>query len=351
MNIQDKFVATIMGVAIGDALGAPYETMNFADIKRLFIPSKFVSSKFNKFLKGLSLPPGSWTDDTQLTSATIESLIEASGEVCMDVIEKYHVLTYKNQPLRGWGKSTRNSCARLASETHNWENSGEPDGNGNGVMMKISPLGLRQGLVADVPGLFFKHCFEFGRMTHQGQYALVGGAIHAYAISLLLNQNPDDFDKDDFVQKLHAMALFFDGDSGNPDFRISTMILRAKEMVDKKKTSPMSIAKTFNGAICYTPYSFGASYAAFLSDPFSFDSVNKVILAGGDTDSNAGIVGSCLGALSGMSVFPAYLVRDVEASDLIQNRARRLFEVLNNKVKTQPNDDSPFDCGSKEHLV
>ena len=53
------------------------------------------------------------------------------------------------------------------------------------------------------------------------------------------------------------------------------------------------------------------AYAFFLRKPLKFEAVIDVINAGGDTDSNAAIVGSLQGALLGKAYLPPEYLRGV----------------------------------------
>jgi ADP-ribosyl-[dinitrogen reductase] hydrolase len=62
----------LLGGAVGDALGAPIEFMSLAEIR-----ARFGSQGVTGMVEGV-WPPGSVTDDTQMTMFTAEGLIRAS---------------------------------------------------------------------------------------------------------------------------------------------------------------------------------------------------------------------------------------------------------------------------------
>ena len=97
--------------------------------------------------------------------------------------------------------------------------------------------------------------------------------------------------------------------------------------------SPETIASWFGGGTSYAYNSFGLSYALFArseyiaDNPNPFNAVFDAVNAGGDTDYNASIVGSLVGALHGMSVIPHELVMGVEKTEMIRERTEKFFEV------------------------
>lgn len=332
MNL-DKFMGCILGVAIGDALGMPMETMSAKNIQKKIgtvITPTFFSPSINPrpFSSLKHLPPGSWTDDTQLTLATMEALIDSDGVFDMDMIAKKHIDAYQGE-RRGWGKSTKNSCSRLA-EGVSWKDSGEPSGAGNGVMMKIAPLGLLQSIKRQSIEVFLKECVTYARMTHLGTQAIVAGVVHAAAIDFLARMNsPYYFIMPFFLRYLHDVALIVEEELSATGDKISNQINRVRVYWHDRMILGryLEVASLFGNGTSYAYNSFGLSYALFASNHNSFDAVWKTALAGGDTDSNASIVGSLYGALNGTSHIPEYLLAGLEKREYIEESVKKFFQI------------------------
>ncbi|MDO8559162.1 MAG: ADP-ribosylglycohydrolase family protein [bacterium] len=337
MNL-DKFTGCIYGLAIGDALGMPMETMSRDDIKKkigLIIPPTFLSPSMNPhiFSSLRHLKPGFWTDDTQLTLATMEAFIESDGSFDMNKIAQKHIEAYQGE-RRGWGKSTRNACQRLA-EGASWKDSGEPNGAGNGIMMKIAPLGLRKSVRQQDPAAFLKECITYARMTHLGTQAIVAGVVHAAAIAFLVNSSPGniaDHSTRDFLGYLRSIALMAEKELPTTENKISEQFNRIlsywRDYIVRQKEDP-EIASRFGGGTSYAYHSLGLSYALFAANPTSFSVVWQAACAGGDTDSNASIVGSLYGALNGASFIPKYLLSGLERCGYLEGVAKRFFQACN----------------------
>ena len=70
--IVDRFEGCLLGCAVGDALGAPFEGLwpeSIPDAEALL----------REFAEFEGYPRGQYTDDTQLTVATVEAIVEARG--------------------------------------------------------------------------------------------------------------------------------------------------------------------------------------------------------------------------------------------------------------------------------
>lgn len=345
MNL-DKFLGCTFGVAIGDALGMPFETMSACEIQnRVGEIEKFESPSLNPhiFSSLEHLPEGSWTDDTRLTLATMEAFVEARGRFSMKKIKEAHVKAF-GEDRRGWGRSTRKACGRLAGGAH-WRNSGEPNGSGNGVIMKISPLGLWNSIMQEELRPFVDKCLEFAKMTHLGTPAIVGGIIHAFAINTLASRDFSGvrhiFTFLDFFKEL---ALGLEDELPPCDDKISDQIveiMRRGTNGDLGTASAQEIASWFGGGTSYACNSFGLSYALFARSVYTndlvhlapFSAVFEAVEAGGDTDSNASIVGSLVGALHGVKIIPADLIAGVEKSEMIRELTEKFFEACNPKAK------------------
>jgi ADP-ribosylglycohydrolase len=141
---KDRVHGMFAGVAIGDALGMPVETMDRKDIRALNNGKGVIG-----YMEQVSVRPGeekrplgTTTDDWQLTRAVIRGIINAKG-FDLGAIAKEHVREMELTTF-GWGKGTIRSLEeirdgkRTPGEPPLWHEEGK--GCGNGVVMKISPI-------------------------------------------------------------------------------------------------------------------------------------------------------------------------------------------------------------------
>lgn len=321
MNI-DKFLGCILAVAVGDALSVPFEKMSAEDIRSKvdgdidrYFPISVNPDPLPSAIKSL---PGEWSDDTQLTVATIEAITEAGGLLDMDHIVQKHIDAFYVR--KGWGRSTTRACKRLI-EGVSWKDSGEPEGAGNGIMMKIVPLGLMQSLTRKEESYFMRECIDFGKMTHGATPAIVAGYVHASAANYLSRRVNVPLNVADFLTRLRNKALKAESILPTNINKISDQISFIAKLYreGKLENSPKELSGHFGGDKNFSAFeSFGISYAIFIRSPYEFKCLSDVIMAGGDTDSNASIVGSLMGAYHGTSIVPYHLLID------LSNRQRLL---------------------------
>ena len=87
---ESGFLGCIVGLAVGDALGYPAEFRLRSQILEEIGPqgiTGFVALKDPRFSRphftSLDLPPGTYTDDTQMTIAVAEALLATANKLLM----------------------------------------------------------------------------------------------------------------------------------------------------------------------------------------------------------------------------------------------------------------------------
>ena len=343
---KDRFVGCLLGVAIGDALGAPFENMPAEEIAQ--IPGageRYFDGSVNthRFAGMQELKPGDWTDDTQLTLAVARSF-QPDGRFDMDRVAREHI-DESTRPF-GWGGTTRKAVRRLAEGTH-WSQSAEPNGAGNGVVMKIAPLGLAESLNQDIRLLKSEGLNEqglaLGRMTHGHPAAVIAGVVHANVISVFACLDAQTAVSSGggnaFVNLTSGLAAFHEKAVESHEPLISSIFIRLGKLGLSGRLDQMTaqqIAAEFGGgtkAVFTAWNSVGTAYACFLRNQNSFKSVQQAVLCGGDADSNASIVGSLLGALHGPSIFPAELVAGLNRREEVVKTAELLHEAVSRRTE------------------
>ena len=74
---------SLYGFAIGDAMGVPIEFENRDKLKNNLVTSMLGYGSYD-------VPKGTWSDDTSMTLATIDSLINNKGELNYnDIADKF----------------------------------------------------------------------------------------------------------------------------------------------------------------------------------------------------------------------------------------------------------------------
>ncbi len=302
-NIIDKFKGCIIGVAIGDVLGAPVEGMEAEEIKRNFGKITFYIENPDK-----NLSKGEYTDDTAMTIATMEALIENKFFDIHSIIKKF--LEWFNDNPVGIGNTTYFSLYYL-DEGYSYEHASKMvyDGYtaGNGAAMRIAPIALFnfknqiERLIQDV--------IDCSIITHYHPDAIAGAIV----IALLIYFNLFSENKKANYKKIFRFK----------DEIKSKNILKAVE--NASRTIKENLSPT--GYIVDTVETTLWFYLNY-DDPIKaiIDAVNM----GGDTDTIASIIGALLGSLYGINKFPDKYIRGIKNYDYLLELSEKLYRVAEN---------------------
>src|SRR6185312_6344313 len=161
--LRDKLTGCLVGGAIGDSVGSFHESktnVQFIDFEASF---------------GI-------TDDTQLTLATCESIIETKSISPKNISMKF-LEWFNGRKLTGLGSSTLKALRDLQVGAH-WGLSGRSGeyAAGNGAAMRIAPLAFFLSL-SDHRTVIRDVCY----ITHKNEEAYIGALSVLYAIKANLS--------------------------------------------------------------------------------------------------------------------------------------------------------------------
>lgn len=120
--------SAIYGLAVGDALGVPYE---FKERGSFTCETMTGYGTWNK-------APGTWSDDTSMTLATLDSLKEKGRVDCEDIREKFCNWLYEDAYTAEDETFDVGTTTRIALQSG--ESLKDYFSNGNGSLMHILPL-------------------------------------------------------------------------------------------------------------------------------------------------------------------------------------------------------------------
>lgn len=181
---MNRAAAALWGLAVGDALGMPTQSL----------PRALIAERYGPLVDGFhpgppdhplaaGLPAGTVTDDTEQAVLLGRLVVEGGGRVDAAELARRLVDWEDGMRARGsldlLGPSTRRALAALASGTPPGE-SGR-DGTTNGAAMRIAPVGL--AVASDDLDVLVDRVVEASALTHGTGVALAGAAAVAAAVS------------------------------------------------------------------------------------------------------------------------------------------------------------------------
>jgi ADP-ribosyl-[dinitrogen reductase] hydrolase len=188
-SLQDRYQGVLVGIAVGDALGATVEFMSRAEVRERYgVHREIIGGGW------LGLPPGEVTDDTQMALCIARSIAAQGGFQPADVAAHF-VAWYRSNPP-DIGNTTRRSLEYLAAGLA-WDVAGQrthrelrPRDASNGSLMRCAPVALytRRDAAANV-----RHSADSSRITHANPSAIDACVAFNAAIAALLDDPDADF--------------------------------------------------------------------------------------------------------------------------------------------------------------
>jgi ADP-ribosyl-[dinitrogen reductase] hydrolase len=154
VDIRRRARATLLGAAIGDALGATLEFLTPGEIRECY-------GRLTKIVGGgwLRLHPGQVTDDTEMSLCLARSLI--SGRWSPEDLAQRFGAWLRGNPA-DVGNTCRRGIARYLATGKLWAPPNEGDA-GNGAVMRVAPAAL--ATLGD-PSTLKRLAVEQARLTH-----------------------------------------------------------------------------------------------------------------------------------------------------------------------------------------
>ena len=307
--MKKEILSGIMGLCVGDALGVPVEFFKREELKRNPIVGMRGDGIYN-------LPPGSWSDDSSMTFALLESL--KNGLNYKDIMEKF-ANWFENGDYTPYGEcfdigiGTRKAIFRYweGEELLKCGGNNEFD-NGNGSLMRVLPIVfyLYPKYVdnkIDIKGMKIIH--EVSSLTHRHLRSLIACGIYISiafeivskkyslekAIKIGMNKAKEFYEEDfDFSLELGFYRRIFDNNFKN---------LKENEI----KSSG------------YVVDTLEASIWCLLNTNSYKDAILKGVNLGEDTDTTGAVIGGLAGLYYGYENIPEEWKKVIAKREWIEN--------------------------------
>ena len=283
MNSFERITGSILGGAIGDALGGPYEGAS---------PPINIDHQLEWRI----------SDDTQLTLATCEA-ISNSHQVDPATISATFVQWYRKSLLTGLGASTSKALSELNIGGH-WALVGRKGemSAGNGAAMRIAPLAFclnpqepaERQVIRDV-------C----RITHHNEEAYAGASAVLLAVRAAYLGT--------WVGQSNLLSLII---PELPDSSVRDRLIELDQLGGR--ISIGEVATRF-GCSGYVVESVPLALLGVqqIADLGFKELIESIVKAGGDTDTIASMAGQVCGTMLGQTELPSDMVRRLPGKEQI----------------------------------
>ncbi|MFQ5939722.1 MAG: ADP-ribosylglycohydrolase family protein, partial [Alphaproteobacteria bacterium] len=179
--LEDRFAGSLIGQALGDALGFVVEGYPPALCRR-YVDEVLKAGRAGEVGRA-PYPFGQYTDDTQLARELLESYVARKGFDPPDYARRIAAIFAEGR-IVGRGRTTEAAAFRLAQGTP-WDQAGTPaPAAGNGSAMRAGPVGL---MSFDDPDGLIRAARDQGRITHADPRCSAGAVAIAGAVALALD--------------------------------------------------------------------------------------------------------------------------------------------------------------------
>lgn len=270
----------IIGFAIGDAMGVPVE---------FCIREKLMKNPVTEMIGFGShdVPKGSWSDDTSMTLATVDSIIEKENIDIYDIASKFLDWIHSNkytptERVFDIGRTVLKALSRCETDIKNAKISGCNDemSNGNGSLMRMMPIIYYCYYDESKDEEILDIVKKVSAITHAHEISIMGCYIYVqYGIKLL-----QSLDKEESYKHIKALDYsMFKKDTQNKYERIIKQNINEYDLKDISSKG-------------YIVDTLEATLWILLNTNTYNQAIIGSINLGNDTDT----VGACVGGLAGI---------------------------------------------------
>ena len=293
--MKNIWKSAIMGLIVGDALGTPVQFESREEVRANPVCGMIGYRTFN-------MPEGTWTDDSSLTIATLDS-IARTNDIDIWAIAKNFVRWLENGQFTPYGfafdigNGTMNAIRRYAREKNPFTCGGRTErDNGNGSIMRIMPAVL-YCIAHDVPvddAVDLIH--DVSALTHAHIRSKVACGLYYFMAKAIVKGTGSLQER---LQLGLATGFAFYEDREYADNELA-YYSRLRNIEAFKETHEDAIKSS--GYVVNTLEA--AVWGLITTDSYK-DAMLKIVNLGGDTDSIAAVAGGLAGLFYGYDAIPA----------------------------------------------
>lgn len=305
MNALQKIQAVVLGHAVADALGVPVEFQSREELREKPVMGMRAGGTYG-------MPAGTWSDDTSLAIAALDSL--AAGVDYVDMMQKF-CAWYLDEKYTATGElfdcgiATRMALNRYQQGKPALKCGGtEENDNGNGSLMRIYPAVLYwfyrdRGSKEDLWNLVS----DCSSLTHAHERSQVGCGIYAVLLAALL-ECPK---KEVILPALQETEAFL-GEWEQTKYYQRLFQRDFAQLPEDAIQSSGYVVSTLEAAV----------WCLLNTDNYQ-DCVLKAVNLGKDTDTVAAVAGSLAGALYGQEAIPEKWLNTLQNKELLLGICRK----------------------------
>lgn len=301
--IEDRLAGSILGQALGDALGFVVEAQP-PQVAREYVAGWLRTGRASH-RSHPQYPFGQYSDDTQLARELLVSFLDQGGWDPADYAHRVAELFRERRDV-GAGRGTREAALRLLMGVP-WHEAGTPAPYaGNGSAMRAGPLGLLRSTRQAI----CQAAREQSRITHLDPRCAAGSVTVATAVAIAARREPIQVET--FLCEIAECAQAEDRSLAGAIMGLRQWAVltpsEAARHVHEAGLDPAHVDQWRGISAFVTPSVLWSLYSFLRSPDDYWETVCTAIDVGGDTDTMAAIAGAISGARVGMKGLPGDLL-------------------------------------------
>ena len=308
----EKMKAGIMGFAVGDALGVPVEFLNRNLLQKNPVKDMIGYGSHR-------VPEGTWSDDTSLMIAAMDSIQEKNDIDFEDIMYKFtEWLKYAKytatDELFDIGISTRKAILNFqrGEQAINCGPKGINE-NGNGSLMRILPFVYYSKFSNFSKKERIMLIDQASSLTHGHEISRLGCQIYCDYLDLLLD-SVDKKEAFDLIQKIDY-SKYYSMSSISEYRRILSGDLKSLTINEIQSSG-------------YVVHSLDASLWCTLNNDNYEDAVVAAVNLGEDTDTIGAITGSINGIIYGKDNIPKRWMEKLRKREYLENLSEQFMNTI-----------------------
>ncbi len=314
MTALNRALGAFYGLALGDALGMPTQSLSRAEIQSRFGEITRLEDAGPHQPIAANMPKGSITDDTEQAILVGQLLVDGRGTIEPALLAQRLIEWEAAMQAKGsqdlLGPSTKRAIEMILAG-HSPEEAGRY-GTTNGAAMRITPVGIAADVAKPQP--FIAAVVQACQVTHNTTLGISSAAAVAAVVSAGIN-GMDLGEALNLGQQIAQQAE----EHGHwvAGGRIAPRISWARTIsVDRDKALLADLLYDVIGTSVASQESVVVSFAlaqqVAIGEMNAFDALCMAAGLGGDTDTIAAILGAMLGACLGLESWPASMIEQVK---------------------------------------
>lgn len=288
------------------------------------------------------MPAGTWSDDSSLMLASMDSLIECRGIDCNDIMRRFKLWLSGGEytpdgSAFGCGRATARAICRFDGFNALQCGRRGVEENGNGSLMRILPVSLFQcfafqDILHDSRAAVLDPIHSASAITHAHPISMMGCSLYSGFIAAILRAKNDDSPNRTVESELQASVLALKNDYMNlfgnifADEGYAGCFSEYHRLLDIDAFRSLPESDIASGG--YVVHTLEAALWCFLNSGSYEECVLKAVNLGGDTDTTAAVAGGLAGAFYGAEDIPEAWICVIRRLDWIEDKIEKFTEAL-----------------------